>query len=99
MSLAIADRLVLGREARDPGDRAERLLAAHRHVRGDVDEHGRLEELALDPLAADDDLGAALARVRDVPLDLLDRGLVDERPDVHAVREAVGDLQRRAPPR
>ena len=49
------------------------------------DEHRRLEELPLDPLAADEELGAALERVRDVPLDLLDRGLVDQRPDVDAL--------------
>ena len=35
----------------------------------------------------------ALDRVRDVPLDLLDRRLVDERPDVDALREPVRDLE------
>src|SRR5262245_16205277 len=87
------DCLVLGREASDSGHRAERLLAAHGHVRGDVDDHRRLEELALDPLAAHDDLGAVTRRVRDVALDLLDRRLVDERADVDALREAVRDLE------
>ena len=88
-----ADRLVLRREACDPGDRAERLLAAHRRVRGNVDEHGRLEELPLDPLAADDDLGTTRRRVGDVALDLLDGGLVDERPDVDALGEPVRHLE------
>ena len=78
--------LLLGREARDARHRAEGLLAAHRHVRGDVDEHGRLEELALDPRAADEELRPSLERVRHVPLDLLDGRLVDERADVDAVR-------------
>ena len=51
------------------------------------------EELALEPLAAEHELGAPLDRVVDVALDLLDRGLVDQRPDVDAGREPVGDLQ------
>ena len=93
MSLACADRLLLGGEAADAGDRAEGLLVAHRHLVGDAGEHGRREELAAElvRLAAEQHLGAALARVGDVPLDLLERRHVDQRADVDAVGEAVGD--------
>jgi hypothetical protein len=49
-------------EKRDPGDRAEGLLAAIANLRN-ADEHGRLEELPFDPFAADDDLH--WRRVRD----------------------------------
>ena len=43
---------------------------------------------------ADDELGAAGERIRDVALDLGDRRLVDERANLHALREAVCDLER-----
>ena len=46
-------------------------------------------------LAAGDDLGAALDRVRDVLLDLVDRFHVDQRPLHHAGFGAVADLHRR----
>ena len=39
------------------------------------------------------ELGALGERVGDVALDLRDRGLVDQRPDLHAFGEPVGDLQ------
>ena len=48
-------------------------------------------------LAAEHELGAALDRVVHVALDLRERRLVDQRPDVDAGREAVGDRQRRRP--
>ena len=89
------DRLRVGREAVDARDRAERLLAAHRHVHRHAREHRRLEELALDPAAAEDELGALRERVGDVPLDLRDGRLVDQRPDLRALGEAVRDLERR----
>ena len=46
-------------------------------------------------LAAGDDLGAVLDRVRDVLLDLVDRFHVDQRPLRHALLGAVADLHRR----
>ena len=51
------------------------------------------------PLAADEDLGAALDRVGHVALDLLHCLLVDQRADLTPVLEAVRDLRARAPPR
>src|SRR5262245_60325278 len=39
--VGLAHRLLLGREAADPRDGAERLLAAHGHRIGDAGHHGR----------------------------------------------------------
>ena len=84
-------RLLLGLEAGDAGDRAERLLAAHGHLHRHPGQHRRLEELALQPASADDELRAALDRIGEVTLDLLDGRLVDQRADVDTRGEAVGD--------
>ena len=54
-------------------------------------EDRRAEELPLEPLAAGDELRAAVERVGDVALDLLERGLVDQRPHLDAVGEPVRD--------
>src|SRR5207237_6409184 len=69
-----ANRLLLGREARDAGDGPEGLLAAHRHLRLHVHEHGRLEERVAELVrpSADEQLRAALARVVDVTSHLLE---------------------------
>ena len=66
---------------------------------GHAGQDGRLEERLpeLVARAAEDDLGAALAGVRDVALDLLQPGRVDERADVDALLEARADA--RAPRR
>ncbi len=88
------DRLGIGREPVDPRHRAERLLATHRHVHRDFGEHRGLEELAVDSPSADEKLGALGERVGDVPLDLRHGRLVDQRPDLGSLREAVGNLER-----
>ena len=88
------DRLVLGLEPADRRHRAECLLAAHAHPGADAREDRRAVELALDPVATGHELGPRLERVGDVALDLLDRRLVDERPDLDAVGEAVRDGER-----
>ena len=77
------------------GDGAERLLARHPHLGRHAGEDRRAEELALEALAARDELGTMLERVGDVALDLLERRLVDQRPDLDAVREPVGDHELR----
>ena len=46
------------------------------------------------PPAAETELGALRERVGDVALDLRDGRLVDQRPDLDALGEAVRDLQR-----
>ena len=95
--VGLADRLLLGGEAADPGHGAERLLVAIAIVVGDAGEHRRREELpaALVRPPAEQQLGAALERVGDVALDLLERRRVDQRADVDALGEAVGDDERR----
>ena len=50
-------------------------------------------------LAAEQHLGAVLARVGDVALDLLDARQVDQRPDVDVLGEAVGHDEPRRRPR
>ena len=49
------------------------------------------------PLAAEQQLAAALERVGDVALDLVDRRLLDQRADLRLGLEPVADLQLRAP--
>src|SRR5271154_4358733 len=90
-----ADRIVLGLEAEDRRDRAERLLARHRHLGIDVGQDGRLVERAAErvALAAHYDLGPLLDRVLDVLLDLLDRLEVDQRADCHPHLDTVADLE------
>src|SRR5205085_1745787 len=74
-----ANGLLLGRETRDPRDRAERLLAAHRHLRFDPHEDRRLEEGPAQRvgLAAQDELRAALDGVLDVPPHLGEAGVFE----------------------
>ena len=78
----VAHRLGLGREARDAGDGAERLLARHRRVGRDAGDHRRLEEETAEAFAAEQQLAAAVDRVADVALHLVDRRLLDQRADV-----------------
>ena len=84
MSLALRDRLLLGGEAGDAGDRAEGLLVRHRASRGDAGDHGRLEELrpsrgARRRVSSSAPRSSASATWR---CDLLDRRLLDQRADV-----------------
>src|SRR5919204_5970913 len=89
------DDLILGLEANQRRDGAERFLVGDDHVRRDVRDHGRLEEeaAALVAFAAQDDLRAFAERVGDVLLDLLYAVLVDKRPDHHAGLGAGADLE------
>ncbi len=82
------DRLVLGREPRDAGDRAERLLARHRRRRRHAGDHRRRVEEPTEVLAAGQQLAAPLERVGDVALDLVDRLLLDQRADARVRLEA-----------
>ena len=72
-----------------PGHRAERLLARHRRIGRDAGDHGRPVEEPAHVLAAREQLAAALERVGDVPLDLLDRLLLDQRADLRLRLEAA----------
>ena len=96
-----ADRLVLGREAADAGDRPERLLVAPSPSSSVTSgEHRRLEELpaALVPLAAERAPRAPWStRVGDVALDLLERRPSISGPTLTPSVEAVAD--HRAPRR
>src|SRR5581483_8740580 len=102
------DRLLLGLEPRDARHRAERLLRADQHVGRDTLEHRRRVEvparvLALgQAFAADDEPGAALDRVADVLVGLVDAALVDQRPDLDTrlvagadghLRDLLGDAR------
>src|SRR6267142_2410069 len=71
--------------------------AGLQRVRLYIRKHRRLEEAAAErmALAAGDDLGAALDRVGNVLLDLVDRLHVDQRALHHAGFGAVADLHRR----
>src|SRR3546814_17465388 len=75
------------------------LLARDRHVVADVREQRRLDEIAyLDaigaPGAAGLQRGAFLDPLGDQPLHLLPLRLVDERPDMPALRHRIADLGR-----
>ena len=94
----LRDRLGLGREARDAGDRPERLLGRHRGVARDAGDHRRPVEEPAEALAAGQELAAALERVGDVALDLLDRLLLDQRADLGRRIEARADGERARPP-
>ena len=66
---------------------------------GQPGDHGRLEERLpeLVARAAEVELGAAVERVGDVPLDLLERLRVDQRADLH-VRLGAGPTASRVTP-
>ncbi len=88
-----SDRLLLGDEAGDSRDRPERLLeviaiAVVTPVR--IDGSKNCPSRREPPVTQ---LRAVAERVGDVPLHLGQRGPVDQRPDVHALGEAVGDLE------
>src|SRR6516162_7094675 len=88
------DRLVVGFEAVERGDRAEGFLLGDDHVGRHIGQHRRLEEGATEcrALAAQRYLGAFLDRVGDVRLDLLDRLHVDQRADHGTRLKPVGHL-------
>src|SRR5262249_13291777 len=69
------------------GRRPEEPLLRDAHLRLDVREHGRpvVEAVALDALAAGEQLGAFVAADAGVRVDLLYGRLVDDRPDVRVV--------------
>ena len=94
MSLAIADRLVLVRDAVDDADRTEELLAVGVHVGRHVGEHRRRVERAVARAARDE--GRAL---RDRPVDLLGEPLGRrerrQRAEHGVVRERVAHLRGR----
>ena len=93
------DRLLLGLERRDRGDRAEDLLHVDRGVGGYVEQHGRRVEVArpVRGLAADQRGRAGLDRVGDQLAHRLHRLLVDERADVHALVLAAAEGERAHP--
>ena len=65
VSLASSDRLLLGGDAIDLGDRAEELFMVDVVLRPDVRQHRRLEVVAV-ALSAGDDLRALLDRALDL---------------------------------
>ncbi len=90
-----ADRVRLGREAKERRHRAEGLLPRDQHLRGDVGDHGRLEERAAErvALAAVHHVRALLHRIGDVLLDFGERVAVDQRPLIGRPFEPVADAQ------
>src|SRR3954469_3385732 len=88
-------RLGLVLEAEQRRERPEGLLARDRHLGRRAGDDRRLEEGVAERMAvaAGDDLAALLDRVGDVLLDLGDRLVVDQRALLHAVLEAVADLE------
>ena len=91
------DRLVLGREARDRGDRAEDLLAEHARLGGHVGEHRRAGRSSRGRPGASPPvrrLAPLSTRVLDQLGHLLARGLVDQRPDLHVLLGAAAELER-----
>src|SRR5579871_1962546 len=91
------DGFVFALEGLDRGHRPEDLLVEHLRAIRHVGEHGRRIEEAgpVRHLAPGEDLGAFRHRVIDQLDDLVAAFLVDQRPDIDAVVEAVADLQRR----
>ena len=82
-------------EAEQRRDGPEGLLARDHHRGRHAGQHGRLEERAAErvALAAGRDLRALGGRIRDVLLDLLERGGVDQRALLGLAREAVADAK------
>src|SRR6202140_729912 len=92
------ESLLLIAELDDRGDRAERLLLAHPHRRLDAVQDGRVVveagRKAICALAAEDQLGALLDRVRDVLVHLCRNALVVQRPERRLRCERITEAQR-----
>src|SRR4029077_3933687 len=87
------DRLRLVIERRDRHDGAENLLLQHAAVAAEAGDHRRLDEpaLAIDAPAARGDGAAFLLRQLDVAEDLLEVRGGDQRADVFADAQLLGE--------
>src|SRR6185437_15123497 len=87
----------LGGKGGDGRNGAERLLAHDAHRIGDTREERRCEEMAAVtlawPTAPHDRSRPGLQRVAHVSVDLVDRRGIDQWPDLHAVGQAVAQLE------
>jgi len=89
--------LLLGAEAKYRRQRPESFFARAQHAGIGFGDDGRLEELALHPLAAGDEPAALADGVLHMLLDLVHGGVLDQRALRDAGLEAVADFQLRDP--
>ena len=97
VSLATRQRLVVVLDADHRRDRPEDLLADDAHRVGGLGEQRRLQveagRFAVQPLAAEGELGALLTADVDVALVLVELALVDHRADLGAGLQRIVDDQ------